>query len=161
MSESPEFVKALNESCEKQYRGHTFGGEYVKAYSKDTIADKMEEIQRHRREIEAEVAEARVHADRVRGEMLIMDDPHLREITEALMARHRTDGELVCPNCGETNHGNKMNKKPWCMKCSLPLMTAEKAKNWEPTKKKPKFNEPWELDDDEIVKVRGEKKRHK
>jgi len=78
--------------------------------------------------------------------MRIMGDPHLHEITESLRKRYRVDGGLVCPSCGDTDHGNRMGKKPWCIKCNLPLMSAEKAAAWvkpPPSKKFPLgFNEP-------------------
>jgi len=142
IEESPEFMEALHEACERQYREYLYG-----SASEDKIGDTLEEIQRQRREIEEKVAEARLHADRVREEMRVMSDPHLREITEAMRARHRTDGGLVCPGCGETDsHGNKMNGKPYCFKCNLPFMSAEKAAEWvKPSKPKkfPRgFNEP-------------------
>ena len=93
-----------------------------------------------------QVEQAMAHARQVREEMRIMSDPHLREITEAMRAKHRTEGGLVCPSCGDIDHGNRMNKKPWCMKCNLPLMSAEKAAEWvkpQPLKKFPRgFNDP-------------------
>jgi len=60
----------------------------------------------------------------------IMNNPHAREITEELRRLHSAGGGLVCPSCGDTDHGNRMNNKPWCMKCNLPLMSLEKAANW-------------------------------
>ena len=144
MTESPEFLRALHEACERQYREYLYGGGIVS--SKDKIADTMEEMQRQRREIEEKVAEARVHAERRREEMRIMGDPHLREITESLRKRNRVEGGLVCPKCGDTDHGNRMNGKPYCMKCNLPLMSAEKAAEWVkpqvPKRASRTFNEP-------------------
>ena len=152
VEDSPEFKKALNEACEGQYRGWLYGGGIVS--SKDKIGDTMEEIQRQRREIEEKVSEARLHAERVREEMRIMGDSHMREITEAMRARQRADGGMVCPSCGETDsHGNKINEKPCCFKCNLPLMSKEKAEKWiKPAKSKIRsytFNEP-----DEVTRVR-------
>ncbi|GAH68856.1 unnamed protein product, partial [marine sediment metagenome] len=53
---------------------------------------------------------------------------------------------LVCPVCGEGDEGNRMNGKPWCMKCNAPLMTVEKAADWvkpeKPKRKSYTFNEP-------------------
>lgn len=142
LEESPEFQAALNEACEKQYRGYLYGGGYAKASSEDKIADTMKEMQRQREEIEARVAGARLHAEQVR----LMSDPHAREITEAQRKRHSADGGLVCPSCGDTDHGNRMGKQPWCMRCQLPLMSQEKAEKWvKPEKPKPRnytFNEP-------------------
>ena len=45
VEDSPEFQAALNEACEKQYRGYLYGGNYAKAHSKDTIAATMEGMQ--------------------------------------------------------------------------------------------------------------------
>ena len=140
---SPEFMAALNEACEHQYREYLYGGGVTA--SKDKIGDTMAEIQRQRAEIEATVSEARLNADRVRAEMRVMSDPHMREITMNLRKRHSVDS-LVCPNCGEGDHGNRMGKQPWCMKCNLPLMSREKAEKWikpqTPKKFQLGFNEP-------------------
>lgn len=143
IEKSIEFQTALNEACEKQYREYLYGEGGV---SSDKIGDTMVEIQKQRREIEEKFTEAKVHADQRREEMRIMSDPHLREITEAMRARNRVSGGLVCPRCGDIDHGNKMNKKPWCIKCNLPLMSAEKAEKWlkpQPPKKFSRgFNDP-------------------
>ncbi|GAH66874.1 unnamed protein product, partial [marine sediment metagenome] len=43
----------------------------------------------------------------------------------------RGKDSLVCPECGEGDHGNKMNRKPWCMKCHtvlIPRKMLEKSK---------------------------------
>jgi len=77
-------------------------------------------------EIEERIREAKW----VREDMRTRSDPHLREITENLRRAHATGGGLICPGCGDTDHGNRMGKKPWCMKCNLPLMSAEKAAKW-------------------------------
>ena len=44
VEESPEFQKALNESCEKEYRGYLYGGAYAKAHSKDKGSINIEYI---------------------------------------------------------------------------------------------------------------------
>ena len=70
---------------------------------------------------------------RMREEMRqreLLSNPHAREITEELRRLHSTGGGLVCPSCGDTDHGNRMGRKPWCMKCNIPLMPLEKAANW-------------------------------
>lgn len=137
IEDSPEFKKALNEACERQYRGWLYGGGIVS--SKDKIGETMEEIQRQRREIEEKVEGAKRHADRLRREAALMSNPHAREITENLRRIHGQNGGLVCPQCGDTDHGNRMNGKPWCMRCNLPLMSKEKAEGWiKPSKPKPR-----------------------
>ena len=149
LEDSPEFRKALQEECEKQYRGWLYGGG-VAANSKDKIGDTMEEIQRQRQRIEDEVAEARIHADRIRREAELMSNEHAREITEHLRRIHSVESGVVCPQCGETNsHGNKMNGKPYCFKCNLQMVRKEKAENWvKPVKPKTRsytFNDPDEV----------------
>ena len=149
VEDSPEFKKALNEACEGQYRGWLYGGGVVS--SKDKIGGTMEEIQRQRQRIEDEVAEARRHADRVREEARIMSDPHLREITEHLRRIHGQKGGLVCPSCGETNsHGNRMNNRPYCFRCNLPMISREKAEKWIKPQK-PKIRSCTFIDYDEVV----------
>jgi len=146
VEDSPEFKKALTEACETQYREYMYGGTYASAKSKDTIADTMEEIQRQRREIEEKVEEAKRYAGEVRERARIMGDPHMREITENLRKLHSAGGGLICPSCGDTNQGNRMNGKPWCMKCGLPLLSQEKAEKWvkpQPSKRASRtFSEP-------------------
>lgn len=159
----PEFQRALNEACEKQYRGCLYGGEYAKAHSKDTIADTMEEMQRRRKEIEAKADDIRKHAEQVRKEAKIRSNPHMREIGEIYRRKHGSGG-LICPLCGERDHGNRMGNTPICYNIfehkkkgvdgPVPLMTAEKAKGWKPPAKKHRFKEPYELGDDEIVRVK-------
>lgn len=139
--DSPEFQAALNEACEKQYRGWLYGGEYAKAHSKDTIADTMEEMQRQRKEIEAKAEDIRRHAEQLRLEARIIFNPHMREIT-ANLKRKQSISVLVCPVCGEGDHGNRMNGKPTCFMNAkhkglgpIPLMTLDKAKDWKPPEK--------------------------
>ena len=156
IDETPEFQQSLNKACEEQYRSWLFGGGYAKASSKDTIADTMEEIRRRREEIEVTVEETRRHADRTRREAMIMLNPHMREITANFKIKGGPSG-LVCPVCGEGDHGNRMNGKAWCVKCNVPLITVEKAEEWKPPKKKFKLREPWELDSSEVAKVREKK----
>ena len=34
---------------------------------------------------------------------------------------------LICPSCGDGDKGNRMNGKPWCLKCNSPLLAREKV----------------------------------
>ncbi|GAI93495.1 unnamed protein product [marine sediment metagenome] len=170
VEESLEFQKALTEACEKQYRGYLFGGAYKKAASKDKIGETLEKIEAERKRLMEKHEGYMKQAELAKQQARFMTDPAMREIMENLRKKHDSGG-LVCPVCGEGDHGNKMNGKPICYMNSkhkakgvngpVPLMTPEKAKDWKPPAKKPKFKEQWELDEDEIVKVRGSKKRHK
>ncbi len=138
---SPEFFKALNKACEKQYRGYLFGGDYAKAHSKDIISDTMEGMQRKRRKIESSAKGIRIHAEQARRKAIIKTNPHMREITSNIRRRSGSSG-LICPVCGEGDHGNRMGRKPYCFMNAkhgelgpVPLMTPEKAKEWKPPEK--------------------------
>ena len=53
-----------------------------------------------------------------------MMDPNLRKIYEMSRSRinaHVVGRGLTCPQCGEPDRGNRMNKTPWCMKCRVAL----------------------------------------
>ncbi len=184
IEESPEFQAALNEACEKQYSGWLYGGSAVKAKDKSKIDGVMREIQGRKREAESmreslalrasamgfhmpdipslpdEITresmekyrgEMQGHSDRIWAEAERQRNPHFQEIKRNLS---KVSGGLICPICGEGNHGNRMNGKPVCMMNAkhnglgpMQLMTAKKAKEWKPPKKKSKpqsytFKEP-------------------
>lgn len=168
--ESPEFLAARNKACEKKFRGWLYGGDYVEAASKDKVGETLEQIERDRKRLMEKHEGYMRQADLAR----IMANPHVRQITEAsreASRRKHGSGGLVCPVCGEGDHGNRANGKPVCYMNSkhkakgvdgpVPLMSPEKAKDWSPPPKKFKRTEPWELDDSELVKARGRKKRRK
>lgn len=49
-------------------------------------------------------------------------DPHLRKINDRFMEEAvKGKDTLVCPSCGDSDYGNIMNGKPWCMKCNVSL----------------------------------------
>jgi hypothetical protein len=142
IEDSPEFKKALQEECERQYRSILYG----KNAPKVSVGSTAAEVERQRREIEKS-SEARLHANLMRREAEIMGNPHAREITENLRALHSVEGGLVCPQCGETDsHGNKMNGHPFCFRCQLQMISKEKAEKWikppQPKKFSRGFNEP-------------------
>lgn len=159
VEDSPEFKKALQEACEGQYRGWLYGGGVV-AKSKEGIGGTMEEIQRQRKAIEEKVEGARLHAEQIRREMEqrrkeyeIMSNPHAREITEHLRRIHGQKGGLICPQCGGIDHHNRMNGKPWCFQCNLPLMSREKAENWvKPQKPKNRMDDFGKIDQARVRK---------
>lgn len=172
LEESPEFQKALNEACEKQYRGWLYGGKGVKAETKSQIDGVMRELQGRKREAEMmreslalrasamgfhmpdipslpdEITresmekyreEIQRHSDRIRAEAERQRNKHFQEINRNLS---RGSGGLVCPVCGEGDHGNRMNSKPYCFMNAkhrglgpIPLMSPEKAKDWKPPEK--------------------------
>ena len=156
IEESPEFEKALFEACEKQFRGHLFGGGYAKASSKDTIAATMEEVKRQREHMMREIDGALAHSEKMVREAKIQTHPHMRDITANLKRKYGGGKGLVCPVCGEGDQGNRMNEKPVCLmndkhkqqgvKGPVLLLTPEKAEKWDAPKKDKKrnytFNEP-------------------
>lgn len=134
---NPELRAALTEACEKQYRGWLYGGGYTKANSRDEIADTLEEIEAERKRLMEKHEEYMRQAELERQQARFMSNPAMREITENLRRKHAPSG-LICPSCGDRDHGNRMNGKPWCLKCNAPLMTAEKAEMWVEPPEKPK-----------------------
>ena len=99
------------------------------------------------RKLNPEIEERIMEAKWMRQDMRIRSDPHLREITENLRKAHSSRSGLVCPRCGESDHGNRMGKKPWCMRCNLPLMSAEKASKWVKPQSPKKFTRGFEEPD--------------
>ena len=59
-----------------------------------------------------------------------MLDPNLRKMNDMANSRIRAQivgtGKLTCPECGDRDMGNKMNKTPWCMKCNVALASKGK-----------------------------------
>lgn len=156
MSRSPEFQKALQEASEKIYREWRSGGEYAKAETKDKVGETLEKIEAERKRLMEKHEEYVRQAELAKQQAMIMSSPHMREITENLRRKNDSRG-LVCPVCGERDHGNRINGKPYCfmnakhkakgVEGPVPLMTPEKAEEWRPPKKlkKPRsftFNEP-------------------
>jgi hypothetical protein len=41
-----------------------------------------------------------------------------------------SNSDLVCPSCGGVDEGNKVNGKPWCLKCNTMLVQRGKLKKW-------------------------------
>jgi ribosomal protein L37AE/L43A len=56
----------------------------------------------------------------------MLDDPLMEIYTKYLKILKAQKVELVCPECGEPDHGNRMNNIAWCMKCNLPLVPQSK-----------------------------------
>lgn len=73
-------------------------------------------------------------------------NPLLRRVTE----RNRAISKLVCPTCGKGDKGNRMDQKPWCFNCNVPLVKPNQVKRWMKVKVLKKG-----LDDDTLRKIRG------
>lgn len=72
--------------------------------------------------------------DEVRRMLAMYDyrlDPALKEISKKIRSTNvKSVSKLACPVCGEADRGNKMNGKPWCMKCNSPLVPRDKVEKW-------------------------------
>jgi len=74
--------------------------------------------QRELDEINDKVADVKAKAEELRRQY----DPELMRITANLERKIRSPVEgLRCPKCGEPDRNNRMNGKPWCMKCNVAL----------------------------------------
>ena len=88
-------------------------------------------LQRDLEDVDRRVEEAKRRADELRREYMV--DPHLREINEKyqkLIVKSESGSSLVCPKCKEGDHGNKMNKQSWCMKCNTALISKNMLEKW-------------------------------
>jgi len=181
----PELREAIKEACESQYSGWLYGGSAVKAETKSQISDVMRELQGRKREAEqmreslalrmsamglgmSDIPslpdkitresmekyrdEMQRYSDKIRVESERQHNPHFQEITRNLS---KGSGGLVCPVCGEGDHGNKGARNiPICYMNwkhgglgPIQLVKPEDVKDWKPPKKKPKiksftFKEP-------------------
>ena len=69
-------------------------------------------------DIDGKVADAWANAEELRRQY----DPELMRINANLDRKMDTPvGGLRCPKCGEPDKHNKMNGKPWCIKCNVAL----------------------------------------
>lgn len=78
-----------------------------------------------------EAMEARLKADSLEPNRGFFVEPShpLMEIYAKFMATLRAqEAKLVCPECGEPDRGNRVNKTPWCIKCNVPLVPRGKKK---------------------------------
>ena len=73
--------------------------------------------QREIDEIDGKVADAKAQTEELHRRY----DPELMRINANLGRKYGVSGGLKCPVCGEENHGNMMNGKPWCMKDNVAL----------------------------------------
>lgn len=55
-------------------------------------------------------------------------DPELVRINANLSMKIGNTSTLHCPKCHESDRGNKINGKPWCMKCNVSLESRFLAK---------------------------------
>lgn len=83
--------------------------------------------QRDLEDVDRKVDDAKKRAEELRRKY----DPKLMEINRKLLMKAVSGkGALVCPVCGDSDHGNKMNGKPWCFKCKTTLVPKDKLEDW-------------------------------
>ena len=102
----------------------------------------------------------RKYSSKIRAEAERVANPHFREIARGLKSRQSSGS--VCPVCGEGDHGNRVDGKPYCymidkhkakgVNGSVPLMTPEKAKDWKPPPKKSKPKSYTFMEPDGVVR---------
>lgn len=108
----PDFLKGLRVEAPKQAR---------------KIHDRREKLKKTKSHHEQELEKlAEEYSERY------MLDPALREISSKLTQRvgMQTTSKLVCPVCGDSDKGNRMNGVPWCLKCKSPLVLKKKLGQW-------------------------------
>jgi len=120
---NPELLRSLEREIPNQIqRANTRKKKMIKGKSK---------LQRSLEDVDCRVAEAKHKADKLRRKYMM--DPNLREINEKYQRRlqkSESASALVCPKCKGSDHGNKMNGRPWCMKCNTALNPANILEKW-------------------------------
>lgn len=113
LEEHPEFLKGLEAEIPRQA---------------SSVQRSVEKVERGKAKRERELEEAMRRADELRSQY----DPALRELSEKYsQTLPKIDvGALACPQCGDGDHGNKMNDKPWCFKCNVPLVPRDQVIRW-------------------------------
>ena len=74
-------------------------------------------------------AEVELYAERIRNQAQLMGDPSIQRGLERFKMSNQG---LQCPECHDTDHGNKMNETPWCMKCNCALESPSKKGKKQP-----------------------------
>ena len=135
VKDSPEFQNALKEACDNQWQTWLYGG-VAKKSSKRNVEKDLNRIQQIKQDAQMKVDAVEKKADSIRKkseELRRLHDPSLKRITENYKLKNDIQGViLVCPKCGDSDHGNKMNGKPWCMSknCNVELVPVKKIAKW-------------------------------
>jgi len=110
---NPEFLKSLEGQVPRQVAG---------------VQKREEKLEKGKAKWQRDLEDAKDRAEKLRREY----DPLLREIQDKLLRKLDVvkGDSLVCPKCGEPDKGNKMNGKPWCFKCNVPLMPKGQVVKW-------------------------------
>lgn len=60
-------------------------------------------------------------------------------ILENLGRKHgykKSNGNLICPMCGDGDYGNKSGSTPWCFKCDAPLLSESECEAFREKRRK-------------------------
>jgi hypothetical protein len=117
---NPELLRSLEQEIPNQARRFQARKERLEK-TKNHWQRRMEEAEEEARQVKHDFV-----ADRI-----------LREVDRKYARVHVFEGKskLICPVCGGSDQGNRMNGKPWCFKCKSPLVPKHKLEAW---KKLPK-----------------------
>ena len=116
---NPELLKNLEAEIPKQMSSFQARGK--------KLGKTKAKWQRDLEDIDRKVEDARLQAEMLRRKY----DPELMKIERHFMELVvKAEGALVCPVCGDSDHGNKMNGKAWCMKDNIPLIPKNKIGKW-------------------------------
>lgn len=108
LEENPELLKSLEATIPKQVN------DYFHRKRKEEMSKAA--WQRDMDTVNTGIAGFRRRAEEIKRSR----DPLLMKANEHFLKKIVRVG-LVCPECGDPDHGNRMNKKPWCMKCNVAL----------------------------------------
>lgn len=103
---NPEFLNSLEEEIPKQVR---------------SLQTRKKKFRRGKSKLQRDLED-------LRREYPL--NPNLRKINQKFMEKVEVASKLVCPVCGGSDEGNKMNGKPWCFKCNSPLLPKHKLRKW-------------------------------
>lgn len=119
---NPEFLKSLEAEIPRQ----------AEPIHKRKLKENRGKAKWQREDLTARADEIRRRADKFRREHFMHLPLSLRELNRELMEKDLIIGEkqLVCPGCGAVDKRNRMNGRPWCFKCKLPLIPKRKVKRW-------------------------------
>ena len=89
---------------------------------------RKEKLNRTRSYYQRDIESALKRTEDLRRKYMVA--PGLREMADKYerLLKPNESKRLHCPVCGEGDKGNKMNGKPWCFKCNVPLVSGMEKK---------------------------------
>jgi len=91
---------------------------------------RRKKMEKGRSKAQREISGIESRASELRRRYMV--DPTLREIDRKYRERMKIEDfvQLHCPECGDSDKGNRMNGKPWCFKCNVMLVPKGKVSKW-------------------------------